>query len=476
MTRPSYRREMVAATTIPLLIALVEGGVTGTIMANLFGPVLRSEPTRVSPIEAFLVAALTAAPMFANLTSFFWAHLARGRSKIRFINSLQLILLLSASSIAFIPITVGGAFLFTGLVILCRCLMVGIITARSTVWRQNYPRSIRGTITSRLALVATSVIVVSSIAAAALLDHDPRYFRYIFPAAAMISVIGVIAYSRVRTRGERLLIRDEKSARTRIVPRGDLGEVYEADTARRPGMIQVLRRDQTYRRYLLWQFIAGCSNMMITAPMILVAIELADAIGTFRLSGRSFSLNFMIAIALTTAIPMTFATITLPFWAKILDRTHVIHFRTMHGWTWIFRQSGLFLGAFVWVSTGSATTALLLLTLAAISDGLMRGGGMLAWQLGHNDFASREMTAVYMGIHVTLTGVRGATAPFIGAALYTGWDQVAIPAINFTIPAYTGIGVYVFLTATILAVIALAGYYGMYVELKHQGKVRALDG
>ena len=46
----------------------------------------------------------------------------------------------------------------------------------------------------------------------------------------------------------------------------------------------------------------------------------------------------------------------------------------------------------------------------------------LAWQLGHNDFARPDQLSAYMGVHVTLTGIRGATAPFLGMFLYVGWD------------------------------------------------------
>ncbi len=43
---------------------------------------------------------------------------------------------------------------------------------------------------------------------------------------------------------------------------------------------------------------------------------------------------------------------------------------------------------------------------------------MLAWNLGHHDFASARRAAQYMGVHVTLTGLRGILAPIIGVSLY----------------------------------------------------------
>ncbi|NRA58793.1 MAG: hypothetical protein HRU13_11830, partial [Phycisphaerales bacterium] len=45
--------------------------------------------------------------------------------------------------------------------------------------------------------------------------------------------------------------------------------------------------------------------------------------------------------------------------------------------------------------------------------------GVLAWNLGHLDFAPTGRESQYMGVHVTLTGVRGALAPMIGVSVYT---------------------------------------------------------
>ena len=71
------------------------------------------------------------------------------------------------------------------------------------------------------------------------------------------------------------------------------------------------------------------------------------------------------------------------------------------------------------------TTSVPLLLIARGVVGAGMGGGTLAWNLGHHDFASKENANVYMGVHVVLTGVRGATAPILGALLYQhvigGW-------------------------------------------------------
>jgi hypothetical protein len=91
--------------------------------------------------------------------------------------------------------------------------------------------------------------------------------------------------------------------------------------------------------------------------------------------------------------------------------------------------------------------------------GITNGGGSLAWQLGHNDFAPRDQLSAYMGIHVTLTGVRGAFAPFLGMALYLGWDAKG------HVPGSTGMGAWLFLLAAVMAVVAWRGFHVLQKEI-----------
>ena len=53
-------------------------------------------------------------------------------------------------------------------------------------------------------------------------------------------------------------------------------------------------------------------------------------------------------------------------------------------------------------------------------------GSNLGWNLGHNDFASVGRAQHYMGVHVTLTGVRGAIGPPAGILIYQ-WLEALRP-------------------------------------------------
>ena len=50
--------------------------------------------------------------------------------------------------------------------------------------------------------------------------------------------------------------------------------------------------------------------------------------------------------------------------------------------------------------------------------GAAQAGANLGWNLGHNEFASLGRAQHYMGVHVTLTGVRGGVAPPLGVLAY----------------------------------------------------------
>jgi hypothetical protein len=112
--------------------------------------------------------------------------------------------------------------------------------------------------------------------------------------------------------------------------------------------------------------------------------------------------------------------ISTPFWATLLNKTHVLTFRSIH--SWFFVVSSLCIGFSI------ATHFLAGLWIGAVIRGVGFGGGVLAWNLGHQDYAPIEQSGRYMGLHVTLTGIRGLLAPAIGMGLYTFLIKLDAPA------------------------------------------------
>ena len=175
--------------------------------------------------------------------------------------------------------------------------------------------------------------------------------------------------------------------------------------------------------------------MLIEAPLVFLVT-------------RELQASYTMSIMITMVIPFAVSLIALPLWALYLDRVHVAQFRARQSILWVLAQLltllGAYLGSFTWLLAGRFIM------------GVARGGGTLAWQLGHNDFAKLDQLSAYMGIHVTLTGVRGAIAPFLGMALYTG-----VPSLS-----WDGIGSSVFLVAALVSACAGIGFYRLFITLR----------
>ncbi|MEM9915003.1 MAG: MFS transporter [Planctomycetota bacterium] len=440
-TRKAFRQELLTSATLPVAVAMLDAGVVGVFGKVVFG------------ISNTQFAMISAAPMFANLLGFVWTRFSRGRRKSAFAGVLMSAMLVLVASVAVLPKeTGGGGWGAAGLVlavVLGRCLMAGIVMLRSAVWRMNFPRHARARITGKFVLIATLIFAAVPAAVGPLLDWNPQLFRVIYPVAAVVGIIGVVAYTRIRVRQEPQLLRSE------VRPHEDNDMPLRAD-GRPHNFVSVLREDNHFRTYMTWQFFAGIANMMGNTAFALFVIE------TIKDRNDANTLGML----LTTTVPLACATLTVPLWSKLLDRQHIARYRISHGLTWVFGQSSCYLAA--------VTGQLWLFFIPMTLRGVMQGGGMIAWTLGHNDFADKRLAGLYMGIHQTLTGVRGAFAPFLGVWLLAGWE-------GFTwwggdVPPWEGIGSQVFIITTLFAVVAWLGFWSLSQKLEAQGMGDASDG
>ena len=408
----AFRYEQLTEFTLPVAFTLLEGGLVGVIAAKIY---------QVSPA---VLAVITAAPMFGNLSSFFWSRLANARTKVRFAVVVQTLTMLCVLAIALAPVTPAGAWLLVLGMVLSRLLIAGIITVRSVVWSLNYQRALRARTTGRLQVITSLVTVVVSSAIGPLLDADPGSFRWVYLGGALIGMVGIYFFSRVNVIGE---------SRQRVLER----RASRNQRTEQLGFLEILRRDKRYARYQLYQFTAGSANMIIEAPLVFLVT-------------RELNASYTVSIALTMVIPFAISLLTLPAWANYLDRVHVAEFRARQSILWIISQAVLWFGAF----TGS----LLWIGISRFVLGIARGGGALAWQLGHNDFADQQSLGAYMGVHVSLTGIRGATMPFLGMFLYLGIDYSGIKL--------AGIGDGLFLLAAALSVVSWWGFRRLHQQMQ----------
>ena len=357
----------------------IEGGVVGVLTKRLFEGVVDSTWLDWS------VATLAAAQGFANISSFFWAAISNGKHKIRFITALKIVSVLLIASVAFIPKTPLGLVMLLFCVIGTRVCYTGVVTLRTTVWQANFPRTNRAIVAGKIATVQALVLASVALIVGQVMDFNEEAFRWIYPIAASFGILGASIYSKVRVKGHMKILSEERNTSHQV-------SVLPWKT------FHLLLEDTSFAKYMTCQFVFGVGNLMLTAPLVII---LSD----------KFDLDYLGQILVITTIPILMIPLSTPLWAKLLNNMHVLSFRSIH--SWFFVVSSVVMAMSI---AGGSTTGL---WAGAAIRGIGFGGGVLAWNLGHQDYAPVEQSGRYMGLHVTLTGIRGLIAPAIGIALYT---------------------------------------------------------
>ena len=413
LARTSFRWEKLTECAFPITLVLLEGGVVGVIAAKVY---------QVSPLT---LAIISAAPMFANLSSFAWNRVASGRPKVSLACLLQVGILLCVLAVAIAPINDTGAVVLVASMIISRILVAGLVTIRSVIWSLNYARSKRAQATGQLQMIASLVTVIIASAVGPFLDRYPDGMPWLYAVGVLAGLIGIAFFRRVTVIGEAEHLQKES----------------EASSQRRQSVsfVTILRNDRRFAKYQMSMFAAGFGNMLIEAPLIFLIT-------------RELSASYATSIALTMVIPFTISLVSLPLWARYLDRVHVAQFRA--------RQSLLWVVALILTMLGAVLGSILWLAISRVVMGIARGGGSLAWQLGHNDFAKPDQLSAYMGIHVTLTGVRGAIAPLLGMLLYSNLGGIS------------GDGALVFALAAFICGLSGFGFNHLYRQMKSDGSIK----
>lgn len=387
LTRAQYPRELRAWIFLPVMLGVLEGGAVGVLVKIGFAGTV---PPLVLDIA---VAMLAAAPAFANILSFMWATASHGRNKVRFATRLMIVTAMLVALVAVAPRNTLGLWLIVFAVVAARMFWSGVITLRSTVWRANYPPHERARLAGNFSAMQAIVVAATATLLGLALERWDDAFRFVYPIAAVVGVFGAMQYNRIRVRGHRALINRERAHAEETNGRA----IFDPRA-----FINVLRDDRRFRNYMLAMFVFGFGNLMVLAPLVLVVTE-------------RFQFTHFPAMLVTAAIPVALMPITIPFWSQYFDRVHILQYRSIHCWVFVTMIATVAIAALFRIPE--------LLFVSAIIKGVAFGGGVLGWNLGHHDFAPKHLASQYMGVHVTLTGMRGIIAPFIGVPLYRFFEN-----------------------------------------------------
>ncbi len=382
MTDRHERLEVGAWLLFAVSLGAMEGGVVSVMVKTFYRHAVGALALDYS------VALLIGAPLFGSIASLAWAAAGRRRPS-RLLVGLQMLCAVCLLLLAAAPRNaLGLAMVVTGAVS-GRLLWSGVLTLRTSVWRQCYGRERRAVVAGRVVAVHYLAVAATGALMGSLADKLPAALPIFYLLIAGLGVAGAFLYRALsRAAGPEAA--------------GPAEEAGEPGSGRRQrGTLRtaaaILREDPAYRRYLSWLFVLDAGVQMVPAPLLICLAE-------------RFALTHIEQVLLITALPMAVVPLAMPFFARRLAQVHVVRFRAFHSWSYA--------AALAFSVAGLALRAEPLLWLGAALLGVAYAGGSLTWHVGHHDFAPPEKAAHYMALNCTLSGLRGFIAPAAGVCLY----------------------------------------------------------
>jgi hypothetical protein len=271
--------------------------------------------------------------------------------------------------------------------------------------------------TGRIVVLSEVGMAAVALCAGVVLDSHPSLARWLYLLAAMSGLSAAWRYRHVRVRREHALLAAEAAEGAESAP-------FSLSMLR-----EILDGDPAYRRYMYCMSLYGAGNLMVNGQLVVLFTDRLHMASTLQ-------------IWLLTALPYLLMPVFLPWWARQFDGGHVIEYRARQCWTLVV--------AVVVLSVAVVMRQTWLLWPGSIAMGLSMAGANLGWNLGHNDFATLGRAQHYMGVHVTLTGVRGLLAPPVGMLCYQMLETV-----------HTGLGIAALLLPTAMIVAGAIGFVRM---------------
>jgi MFS family permease len=270
--------------------------------------------------------------------------------------------------------------------------------AVTTLWQNNISPARRSALWGLTISITTVISVTVAFAVGWLLDLDHMAYRWLFPIAGLLGLLSTYILVRMPHRGR---YKTRKAAP--LTARG----IFIRPIRR---FIKLLRDDPFFRHFEGAFFLYGCAFMLMAPVLPHYIVDLAQM--SYKKASIAEGVLFQLgAIGLSVA------------WGKLMDRTSPSATCAV-----VFALLALFpailLGGLALRHTGFDLQYIVYLGYLVFGIG-MSGLGV-AWNLAPISFAGSADASAYTGAHITLTGVRGAIAPIMGAIgfKYFGYELV----------------------------------------------------
>lgn len=397
LARHPFRFEFVGVFTFAIAAAVMEGG-----FAQFFA-------TKTLLANEWVLAAIVSAGALGNFTAALVTPLLLSKRQVPVMVLRMVLCGLLLGAVAVLPARQVSSYAFAGIFLLIAALNATAVNARTSIWQANYPDQVRGQIVSRFIMVNMALVMVLVKVHGWLLDNWPWSYRVLFAVGGVSAIVTAVIYNRIRMRGQEAWLRAAAARKISLNPLG---------------LIDVLRNDRLFARYMLWQMVMGSATLAAEGVIV-------------RLLKDRFDAGYGLATTALVVAPMLVNLLSTPLLGRWYDTWNIFIFRGCGAAFW-----GL--GRFV-VYAGGATGLMPLLVVGRGISGLGGSFGGLAWSLGHLNFATPARAPLYLGVHMLLTGIRGAVMPALGIWLY----------------AHTVVGIHLIWITGVLHAIAAVGLWSM---------------
>ncbi len=279
---------------------------------------------------------------------------------------------------------VHNYYQYLALLILLFSFNAFISPAQNSIFQTNIRPRNRGLLFGYFSSLITLVSIVFSFVAGKMLDINEEWFRYIFLLIGIFGCFSSLIMAQIKTKKESF---EEKAFLT-------LKQVFIKPIQR---TLEVLRTNKDFAIFQRNFFLYGIGFMIIlpAIPVYLVDFLKMDYTQTFVAKGVIAQIGILFLA---------------PVAGKIFDKKHPAFFSSLSFGGLSLYPLILLISSFFLKSN--------FVNLIVYSSFLFFGIAMsavhISWNMSSIIFAGKEDASMYQSVHVSLTGLRGIFAPFLG--------------------------------------------------------------
>ncbi len=329
-----------------------------------------------------LIGLMTAAPFLGNMLALFWANAMEGRPKMPYVVWSCVV----ARALFLLTIFAVTPVSFAILISVIQIIATVAAPAYASVLKEIYPDEHRGRIMAYIRVGLAFTTFVSTLLVGQLLKRSTLGYTHIFPIAGILGVISAFSFGSIKTAPVDPDHPDNQRTSTLEFLRNTLA---------------IFKADRNYSWFALSVFVYGFGNLLV-APLYPV----------FQVDRLHISAAQVAFLSNTSTVIWM---VSYFYWGKYVDVRSPLRAVVVNVLLISLVPLNYFLARNVWM-----------LIPTAVINGLTMGGVELSYFNSILRFAKNGKESQYQALHSFLLGIRGTTAPFIGAWMVTSFRNAHV--------------------------------------------------